>query len=84
MKKVTAIIGGCDWTDASVEYLVVNEDVNLKEKNKEYKEQWYWKEYFPVLKTENKIPFMDFAEWLINKGFARNTTDDELEEYYEL
>jgi hypothetical protein len=63
MPKIIAIHSGGDWYDASADYLVLPEGVNLDE------ERHLW---------QRNCRGMTFTEWLMKLG-ARNVTDDELE-----
>ena len=76
MMKITAIHGGGDWHDASAEYLIVPENINIEQEKNKW-EEWYRTEY-----CNHNIEFINFKQWLINLG-ARETTDDELEIIWE-
>ena len=80
MKKIITILSGRDWYDASVEHIVLLKDIDL-EKEKQKRGKWYNNEYCPKLKAGKKPQHFTFTEWLIDKGLARKTTDDELEEF---
>lgn len=75
--KITAIHGGSDWADASAEYIVLLEGMNIEEEKKAYR-TWYEKEYVPALRADGKPQYITFVDWLISKG-ARKPSDDELE-----
>lgn len=86
MSRIVALMSGGDWCDASVEHLIIPEDIDLEEEQKLYN-TWYKEEYCPGLSIQNltkkRINFMLFSQWLMKKG-ARETTDDEVLEYWEL
>jgi len=67
--------------DASVDHLVIQDDVILDIEYALY-EAWYKDKYYPALRSQNRIDFMTFPQWLISKG-ARETTNEEVLEYYE-
>lgn len=81
MSRIVALMSGGDWYDASVEHLVIQDDVILELEYKLYR-AWYEDKYCPALRSQNRIDFMTFSQWLINKG-ARETTDNEVLEYWE-
>lgn len=81
MERIVAIMGGGDWVDASVEHLVVPSDLDLGAEFRAYN-KWYHRKYCPVLRTDNRIPYLSFTEWLIKRG-ARRTTDNEVLELWE-
>ena len=68
--KLVAIESGGDWADASVEYIVVPDDLDLEETYKEYN-QW---------KLGNK--WMSFDAWLKKYKGARDA-ENEIEVFYE-
>jgi len=76
--KIWALHGGGDWADASAEYLVLPEEVDIEAEAAAWK-NWYRKEYCSDL---GKIKFLSFHEWLKKKG-AREPSSDELEIYWE-
>ena len=79
MTRIVAIIGGGDWIDdASVEHLVVPDDMDLKEQRLlHYK--WYREVYRLSADTgRGKVKYMTFTQWLVKAG-ARPTTDKEVE-----
>ena len=81
MTKITAILGGCDWYDASVHHLVIPDDMNLDQQKADLK-KWYKEVYYPSFHQEKREKYYTFVEWLIKNG-ARYTTEDELVEYDE-
>lgn len=76
-------MSGGDWTDASVEHIVLNADIDLREK-KAIWDKWYKDEYCPVYDTDKRIEFYTFTEWLLHSGIARKTTKFEVEEFWEI
>ena len=75
--RFVAIMGGGDWTDASVEHLAVPDGMKLEEMKALY-DVWYRDEYHKAPQP----PFMTFPEYLKQQG-ARSTTDEEVEEFWE-
>lgn len=72
--KITAIHSGGDWYDASAEYLVLPENMDI-EKEARARQKWY-KEKYCVGKL-NTTDYRTLAEWLIERG-ARYPTEEEL------
>ena len=65
---ILAIEGGCDWADASVEYLWVKEDFNCDEARKLYAE---FISTFPER-------WMGFGKWLLSEELATVPDDKNL------
>lgn len=79
MSKITAIHGGGDWYDASVDYLVVPEGTDLDEENEKY-QKWYREVYCSEARSRlPSIQYMTFGQWLRENCNARDTNEDELE-----
>lgn len=78
--KIMLIKGGNDWFDASVYALVMLTERDMEELNAEYR-IWYSGKADGVQKI-GKL-YKNFEGWLIENGFARDTTKDELDEYWE-
>ena len=76
--KITAIYGGGDWADASVDHLVVPDDVSVDEQKKEWW-NWYNTAYCPAVRSGENPKYVGLVEWLVKLG-ARKPTEDELEE----
>lgn len=79
---ITAICSGGDWTDASVDHVVMLVVTPLERLQKEWR-VWYEGTYLPALRQDKKPTFYTFSEWLIEKGYARKVKAVELEVYYE-
>jgi len=81
MTKITAIHGGGDWTDASAEYLVIPNGVDVEEEMKKRRE-WYREEYCPALRAlgrGDKHPeYVTLFDWLKRLG-ATEPSDKQLE-----
>ena len=77
MAKITAVEGGGDWADASVEYLVLPEGCDATQALEDWR-IWYNKQYKPAFREGKKPKYLTFVEWLIAEG-AREPTDEELE-----
>ena len=75
MRRV-AIIGGEDWTDASVEHINVPADCDLEAAVKA-RNKWYWDEYCPNLKAGNNPKYLSLVDWLIAYHGATQNTDVE-------
>ena len=82
--KITAIHGGGDWYDASVDYLVIPEGTDLDDEFKKY-QKWY-REIYCGRKNQDaygnagkRMQYMTFGQWLRKNCNARDVTGDELE-----
>ncbi len=73
--KDVLITGGGDWNDASAEMLAVNDDLDMKLANKEYR-AWFQ----DGRQANPKFPYLSFVEWL--RKF-RGAQDSQVEEYRE-
>ncbi len=78
--KVIAIHGG-DWYDASADYVVLPDGVDINAEHKEYR-KWYDDEYIPALRAGKKPEYKTFVLWLISRG-ATKPADDILEVFVE-
>ncbi len=73
MSKITAIHGGGDCYDASVEYLILPEGTNAEEEKVKYM-KWYNEEYLHcfqeggMLLEGNAVGYLTFFDWLENLG----------------
>jgi len=72
MAKVIAVHGGGDWADASAEYVIPPENMDVEKEYAEFLEQWSGK---------NPL-YTSFSKWLKDRG-AREPNKDELEIYPE-
>ena len=80
-ERLVAIMGGGDWYDASVEHLVISDDVILDLEYKLYN-AWYDEEYCVALRGQNRIEFMTLSQWLTKKG-AKEPEESDLIEFWE-
>ncbi len=85
--KIYAILGGGDWTETSVDHLILPDGMDIEEENMKYW-TWYREVYWPnhIKKTPpdtSKVEFMSFPEWLEKAG-ARRPDDDELESFMDV
>ena len=71
--KVIAIMGGGDWTDASVEHLVIPGNMDIDQAYNDYNVDIH----------RPGARWVSFAEWLMQHG-ARDTADDEVFEFWEI
>ena len=63
--RIVLILGGGDWADASVDDLIVAEDLDL-EKEKEKYDKWYKEVYCSTgVNHQHGVKYQDFPEWLI-------------------
>ena len=81
-EKLVAIMGGGDWTDASVFHLVIPVGVNLEEE-KAKRGKWYREEYCPALRANQRPIYSTFSEWLIKNCGAKKATA-EIEEFWDV
>jgi len=70
--KTVAIMGGGDWADASVDHLVIPSDMDIDQAYNDY--------YTDICRPNAR--WVSFVEWLMQHG-ARDTTDDEVLEFWE-
>lgn len=79
------ILGGGDWTDASVDHVYAPVGFDLDAANDSY-QRWLSDDYWPALSRWNKIigavqpEFLGFPEWLVRHGHCATAT---VEEYVE-
>ena len=77
MTKIIAVHGGSDWYDASAEYVVLPDKMDIAEEQKKW-DKWYHKEYLPA-RSRGEVPkHYTLCAWLLKSG-ARYTTADELQ-----
>ena len=76
--KITAIMGGGDWADASVQFVVLPEGKDIKSLHVEY-DEWL-KGYRLALERSE---FYTFPEWLKEFAGATVPPDDQLEVVWE-
>jgi len=87
MTKLVAILGGGDWTDASVEHVVINDDVDLDEQKLLY-DNWY-KTVYRVQMSEwadgkvKKPEWFSFSEYLVKNEFARKANENDVVEFFD-
>lgn len=81
MAKITAIHGGGDWHDASAEYLVLPDGVDIAAEHAAWR-AWYETEYCPGLRGGARVEYVDLVQWLKRKG-AREPGDGELHVFYD-
>ena len=81
MKKIWAICGGGDWYDASIDYLILPNEMNIETEKKLYNHKM--QEHYLANRNgrESKYPGT-FVEHLISRG-AIEPSDEQLEEYWE-
>lgn len=86
--RFVAILGGCDWNDASVDHLAIPDGMELEAMRSDYND-WYRTEYCPAINDPNRdrrqplpVRYMTFPEFLISRG-ARYAMQDEIEVYGE-
>lgn len=76
--KITAIFGGGDWNDASVEHLILPEGMVVAEQYALYNE---WVKTLPPWPGRYNL-YKTFPEWLISKG-AMQAPEEYIEEFWE-
>ena len=75
--KITAIMGGGDWNDAGVDFVVLPPGPGIEELHVKYRD-WY-KGY-----QAGRDKYWSFPEWLKEFAGATEPGEDQLEEYWEL
>ena len=76
--KITAIMGGGDWADASVHFVILPEGKRVQSFCGEYDR---WLQGYRLAPKGSK--FYTFPEWLKEFAGATEPTEDQLEEYWE-
>lgn len=77
MSKITAIHSGGDWADASADYLVLPEGMDIEAEASKRK-SWYEEVYLKSLREGNSgVRYFSLYEWLKQNG-ARDPLPDEL------
>lgn len=77
MPKITAIHGGGDWYDASADYLVLPEGMDIEAEAIKRK-AWYEEVYLKSLRDEESgVRYLTLYDWLKQNG-ARDPLPDEL------
>lgn len=74
--KLYALHGGGDWADASAEYIVIPDCIDLSAQRSLYRD-WYNNEYCRTLRSGGKAEYMTFKDWLILAG-ATEATENEI------
>ena len=77
MAKIIAIHSGGDWYDAEARYIVLLKEVDLNIEKNKY-EQWY-----ETHQNTKRNRFLNFYEWLIENGVARQADENEVEVFIE-
>ena len=80
--KITAIMSGWDWNDASIDFLVLPEGSDTEALNLEYR-QWYrrWDATHGPARTREG--YRTFVDWLKAKKGAVKPSAEVLEEFWE-
>jgi hypothetical protein len=73
MPRIAIILGGGDWTDASVDPLIVPDDLDLAKEKEKYN-TWYHEVYCIDIEKRDLSAYMSFVDWLIQRG-ARHATE---------
>jgi len=92
--KIIAIHGGGDWNDASAEYVVLPDGMNISEERKKY-EEWYktysdaYRDHFQkirdgLISSDAPAPqYESFHSWLLKIPGIKGPGPDELEVFYD-
>jgi hypothetical protein len=75
--RMCAVLSGGDWTDASVQHVLVTGDVNI-DREKEKWRSWYTGEYCKALSRGEKPRYLTLTDWLVERCGGRYATDSEL------
>ena len=76
MSKIIAVHSGCDWYDASADYVTIPDGMNIDDEKKKY-DSWYRNKY--CKDSWRKREYYTFTEWLIKNSEAREPSSEELE-----
>lgn len=81
-EKVWALLGGGDWADASVNFVILPKGVDIEKEDKNYK-AWlhdvWWNKDLPASHKD----WMNFQDWLIKRCGGREPRDCELETFFD-
>jgi hypothetical protein len=80
-EKLIALLGGGDWADASVEHVIIPTSMNLEAEKANY-EKWYTEVYCPALQRRENPDYVQFCQWLIERG-ARLATENDVTEFWD-
>ncbi len=69
--RITAIHGGGDWADASADYLVLPEWLDVDVEHDKYRE------WFRAVYNHPEVKYQSFTDWLRRAG-AREPLEEEL------
>jgi hypothetical protein len=75
--RIVAMMSGGDWEDASVEHIVISPEINLDRAKEEY-DDWMRR-----TSCSPHYDYVSFIDWLKLKHGARDTTPEEVEEYWD-
>ncbi|MDD5007268.1 MAG: hypothetical protein PHC68_02560 [Syntrophorhabdaceae bacterium] len=75
--RIVAMMSGGDWADASVEHIVISSSVDLDKVKEEYEDELH------EAKKHPHYIYVSFIDWLKKKYDARDTTPEEVEEYWD-
>ena len=75
MPKITAIHSGCDWYDASADYVILPDGIDVQKEHECWNEWLAWRRY--QFSLGNKVQFTSFVDWPMRCG-AREPTEEEL------
>lgn len=73
-EKLYAICSGGDWYDASVEHLILPDNLDINEEKEKWR-TWYREEYSP-----GEVKYISFVDWLLKAG-AHKPTEEEVTVY---
>jgi hypothetical protein len=70
--KLHAILGGGDWTDASVDHLLIPDGMDLEAEKVAWR-KWYDETYLPGMRGAMlpRVPYQEWVEWLLERGAVR-------------
>ena len=74
--RLVVVLGGGDWTDASVDYIDVAPELDLAARKARY-DMWYREEYCPAMWSGETPHYYSFCDWLIHRGDATRATVEE-------
>jgi hypothetical protein len=72
--KITAIHGGGDWADASAEYLILPDGMDIEAELRAL-DKWYKDVYLPAFRGGQNMKYQSAVDWLKARGAVEPTSE---------